>query len=339
MRTADFDFHLPPSQVAQAPADPRDASRLMVLRIAAQTVEHYHFRDLPALLEPSDLLVRNNTRVMAARLHGERADTGGRVEALLLRPRDETTWEALMRPARQAAPGRRFVFAASSGSIGATSRGRDGETVILEFDEPLDPATVGEVPLPPYITGYRGDPERYQTIYSREARSAAAPTAGLHFTPSLLERLEARGNRFADITLEVGPGTFQPVKVDDPRDHQLHAEHVTVDEDAASAIGAARENGRRVVAVGTTVVRTLEHVARERGAVEDYAGWTTLRILPGDPFLAVDALITNFHLPRSTLLMLVCAFAGSDFVLDAYRTAVDEGYRFYSFGDAMLILP
>ena len=338
MRTDDFAYDLPEELIAQEPAEPRDAARLMVLDRAAGTIAHRVVRDLPELLRPGDLLVVNDTRVMAARLFGRRADTGGAVEVLLVRPFTDTRWEVLMKPARRAAEGRRFVFDTHEGSLEAVCAGRSGETVVLEFERPFDPARVGEVPLPPYIKNFRGDPERYQTVYAREAKSAAAPTAGLHFTPDLLERLRERGIERTAVTLEVGPGTFKPVNVDDPRKFDLHAEHVTVPEEAAAAIRRARAEGRRVVAIGTTVVRTLEHVAREFGEIRAYAGWTSLKILPGDEFLAVDVLMTNFHLPRSTLLMLVCAFAGYDFVMEAYRTAVRERYRFYSFGDAMLIL-
>ncbi|GIW15977.1 MAG: S-adenosylmethionine:tRNA ribosyltransferase-isomerase [Tepidiforma sp.] len=338
MRTDDFAYDLPEELIAQEPAEPRDAARLMVLDRAAGTIAHRVVRDLPELLRPGDLLVVNDTRVMAARLFGRRADTGGAVEVLLVRPFTDTRWEVLMKPARRAAEGRRFVFDTHDGSLEAVCAGRSGETVVLEFERPFDPARVGEVPLPPYIKNFRGDPERYQTVYAREAKSSAAPTAGLHFTPDLLERLRERGIERTAVTLEVGPGTFKPVNVDDPRKFDLHAEHVTVPQEAAAAIRRARAEGRRVVAIGTTVVRTLEHVARECGEIRAYAGWTSLKILPGDEFLAVDVLMTNFHLPRSTLLMLVCAFAGYDFVMEAYRTAVRERYRFYSFGDAMLIL-
>ncbi len=338
MRTEDFAFDLPDELIAQEPAEPRDSARLMVLDRSRQTIGHRVVRDLPELLRPGDLLVVNDTRVMAARLFGRRADTGGTVEILLVRPLTDVRWEVLMKPARRAIEGRRFTFATAEGELEAVCLGRTGDGVVLEFGRLFDPARVGEVPLPPYIKGYRGDPERYQTVYAREARSAAAPTAGLHFTEELLARLAAAGIERVAVTLEVGPGTFKPVNVDDPREFDLHAEHVTVSEEAALAIGRARAEGRRVVAIGTTVVRTLEHVARERGDVEPYAGWTSLKILPGDSFRVVDVLMTNFHLPRSTLLMLVCAFAGQEFVLGAYRQAVRERYRFYSFGDAMLIL-
>lgn len=339
MRTEDFTFDLPEHLIAQLPAEPRDSARLMVLRLTTREIEHRAVRDLPGLLTPGDLLVVNDTRVMAARLFGRRADTGGAVEALLVRPFTDVRWEVLFRPAKRALPGRRFVFDTDAGELSATVATREGDTVALDFDRPFDQATVGSVPLPPYIHGYHGDPERYQTVYSREARSAAAPTAGLHFTSDLLDRLAERGIDRAAVTLEVGPGTFKPVTVDDPREHQLHAEHITIPPGPAEAIARAISGGRRVVAVGTTVVRTLEHIALERGQVERYEGWTSLRILPGDEFRVVDVLMTNFHLPRSTLLMLVCAFGGTEFVLDAYNEAVREGYRFYSFGDAMLLLP
>lgn len=339
VRTEDFTFDLPPELIAQTPVEPRDSARLMVLRFKSKTIEHRTVRDLPALLRSGDVLVVNDTRVMAARIFGRRPDTGGEVEALLVRPFTDTTWEVLFKPTRQARPGRRFVFSTNEGEIAAEVQWRAEGPVVLEFDRPFDPATVGEMPLPPYIKGYSGDPERYQTVYSRQAASAAAPTAGLHFTDQLFERLRAAGVERTEITLEVGPGTFRPVVAEDPRDHILHSEHVTVPLAAATALHEARQAGRRVIAVGTTVVRTLEHVARERGAVEPYDGWTSLRILPGDSFRVVDVLLTNFHLPKSTLLMLVCAFAGQEFVLDAYRVAVREGYRFFSFGDAMLLLP
>jgi S-adenosylmethionine:tRNA ribosyltransferase-isomerase len=339
LRTEDFTFELPPELIAQQPAEPRDSARLMVLRFRSRTIEHRSVSHLPALLSPGDLMVVNDTRVMAARLFGTRPDTGGEVEILLVRPFSDVVWEVLFRPTRQARPGRTFTFRANDGPLSATVSWRTEGGVVLEFERPFDPARVGEMPLPPYIKGFDGDPERYQTVYSREPTSSAAPTAGLHFTPQLLGRLRSAGIERADVTLEVGPGTFRPVVAEDPRDHILHREHVTVPDGAAEAIGRARADKRRVVAIGTTVVRTLEHVARERGAIEPYDGWTGLKILPGDDFRVVDAMLTNFHLPKSTLLMLICAFAGQDFVLEAYREAVRAGYRFYSFGDAMLLLP
>lgn len=340
LRTSDFDYWLPPELIAQEPAEPRDSARLMVLYRGERRVEERVFRDLPELLRPGDLLVMNDTRVMAARLFGERVDTGGRVEVLLVRRLEPRAWVVLMRPLRQALPGRRFVFAGRHGPLGATVRSRGFGEAVLEFDREPDPASEGQVPLPPYIRRFRGDPERYQTVYARDARSAAAPTAGLHFTPELLARLREAGLELAFVTLEVGPGTFRPVKGEDPRLHRLDVERITVPPETAAAIARARSEGGRVVAVGTTVVRTLEHVAKEHdGMVVPYEGWTDLLILPGYRFRVVCALVTNFHLPRSSLLMLVCAFAGRDFVLEAYRRAVAERFRFYSFGDAMLILP
>lgn len=338
VRTSDFDFELPPELIAQEPAEPRDAARLLVLRTPSGATEHRVFRELPALLQRGDLLVVNDTRVMAARLHGVRADTGGRVELLLVRSSGDDTWEVLLNPLRAARPGREFILDAHDGPLRATVQGRTETMATVRFERRIDAASVGDVPLPPYIKGYRGDPGRYQTVYSREARSAAAPTAGLHFTRGLLDALEAMGVERVAVTLEVGPGTFQPVTNEDPREHHLHAEHITVPAASAEAIARARREGRRVIAVGTTVVRTLEHVAAVCGEVRPYEGWTSLMILPGHRFRAIDALITNFHLPRSSLLMLVSAFAGREATLAAYAEAVRQGYRFYSFGDAMLIL-
>jgi S-adenosylmethionine:tRNA ribosyltransferase-isomerase len=339
MRTSEFHFDLPQDLIAQTPAEPRDSARLMVLRRAERSIAHHVFRDLPELLASGDLLVVNDTRVMAARLLGVRPETLGVVEVLLLRPLTDRRWEVLFRPARQAVIGRTFVFSASDGELHGEVVRREAGTAEVEFDRSFDPATVGSVPLPPYIKGFKGNVERYQTVYSKLPGSAAAPTAGLHFTPGLLHALDFAGVTRTAVTLDVGPGTFKPVQAEDPHEHVMHAEHFNVPNGTATTIAATKAQGGRVVAVGTTVVRTLEHVVRERKQVEAYEGWTSLRILPGDSFAVVDVLITNFHLPRSTLLMLVSAFAGQDFVLEAYRRAVADGYRFYSFGDAMLILP
>ena len=336
-RTADFDYALPPDLIAQRPAEPRDAARLMVVSRGTRELAHRHVRDLPALLRAGDLLVLNDTRVMAARLAGTRADTGGRVELLLLRERGNGAWEALARPLRAARPGRRFRLDAADGPLGATVVGRAGEAAVVAFERPIDPASVGSAPLPPYVRGFDGDPARYQTVYAREARSAAAPTAGLHFTPALFARLAAAGVERAFLTLEVGAGTFRPVRAEDPADHALPPERYRLPPATADAIRDARAGGRRVVAVGTTVVRTLEHALGQPGG--GAAGETALFIRPGHRFAVVDALLTNFHLPRSTLLMLVAAFAGRELVLDAYAEAVRERYRFYSFGDAMLLTP
>lgn len=336
-RTADFDYALPPDLIAQRPAEPRDAARLMVVSRGTRALAHRRVRDLPALLRAGDLLVLNDTRVMAARLAGTRADTGGRVELLLLRERGDGAWEALARPLRAARPGRRFRLDAADGPLGATVVGRAGEAAVVAFERPIDPATVGSAPLPPYVRGFDGDPARYQTVYAREARSAAAPTAGLHFTPALFARLAAAGVERAFLTLEVGAGTFRPVRAEDPADHELPPERYRLPSATADAIRDARAGGRRVVAVGTTVVRALEHALGQHGG--GAAGETALFIRPGHRFAVVDALLTNFHLPRSTLLMLVAAFAGRELALDAYAEAVRERYRFYSFGDAMLLTP
>jgi S-adenosylmethionine:tRNA ribosyltransferase-isomerase len=341
MRTSDFDYDLPRELIAQEPVEPRDSARLMVLRRSDESIEHLIFRDLPDLLDAGDLLVVNDTRVMAARIRGRRKASGGAVEALLVRRLEPACWETLFRPARHAEPGSEFVFSIDGTDVAARSLAREGGTVVLEFGIDFDPSRAGEVPLPPYIKSYAGDPDRYQTVYAREARSAAAPTAGLHFTPALLERLLDQGIQTAAVTLEVGPGTFVPVTADDPADHAMHAEHFTVPAASLEAIRAARLRGDRVVAVGTTVVRTLEHLALA-GEEAEYPhameGWTGLKILPGHRFRAVDAMVTNFHLPRSTLLMLVSAFIGREFALRAYAEAVARRYRFFSFGDAMLLL-
>ena len=339
MRTSDFDYDLPPELIAQQPVEPRDAARLLVATRSSGALGHHHVRDLPSLLRPGDLLVLNDTRVMAARLLGTRADTGGGVELLLLREHEDGSWSALVRPGRAATPGRQYRLEASDGPLTATVRCRAEEIATVTFDRPIDPASAGAVPLPPYIREFAGDPERYQTVYAREARSAAAPTAGLHFTPGLFERLAKAGVEHAFLTLEVGAGTFRPVRTEDPAEHILPPERYHLPPATADAIRAARAGGRRVVATGTTVVRTLEHALGAGGGGGSTEGETALFIRPGHAFTVVDALLTNFHLPRSTLLMLVSAFAGHELAREAYAEAIRERYRFYSFGDAMLILP
>jgi S-adenosylmethionine:tRNA ribosyltransferase-isomerase len=362
LRTADFHYDLPPQLVAAAPTASRDGSRLLVLRRAGDSPnDHGHFRDLGAYLPARCLLVVNDTRVMAARLRGRKA-TGGGFELLLTRQISSAAlpagtfdeeWEALGRSLGNVPLG--STLEVGEGALRATLIGRGAEgrvTVRLTglgatAQTVLD--TVGEIPLPPYIETARreagaavppvDDRTRYQTVYADQAGAVAAPTAGLHFTPALLDQLRAAGHELARVTLHVGPGTFRPVKTLDARAHEMDEERYAIPEATAAAIARARAEGRPVIAVGTTVVRTLEASAREHGSVRAGAGATRLFILPGDSFAVVDGLITNFHLPESTLLMLVCAFAGTPRVLATYREAVARGYRFYSYGDAMLILP
>ncbi|MDR5684145.1 MAG: tRNA preQ1(34) S-adenosylmethionine ribosyltransferase-isomerase QueA [Armatimonadota bacterium] len=339
MRLADFDYHLPPDRIAQSLARPRDASRLMVLDRRTGALSHRVFRDLPDLLSPGDLLVLNDTRVLPARLRGVRDPGGGQVEVLVLRGAGEASWLAMVRPSRRLREGVRLRLAGGLTATVTTRRG--GGVWLLEVHGNAALPEVlrrrGQMPLPPYIRRAPQDPEAYQTVYARVEGAVAAPTAGLHFTPELLDRLSARGIDRAFLTLHVGPGTFRPVRSQDPSRHQMEAEYYEIPSETAAAIRCARQAGRRVVAVGTTVVRTLETAATEERTVEAGRGWTELFILPGHRFRVVDALITNFHLPRTTLLMLVCAFADRQTVLAAYREAVERGYRFYSFGDAMLI--
>ena len=345
LRTDAFDYELPQELIAQRPASPRDAARLLVLDRASGELTHATVRELPRFLSPGDLIVLNDTRVMPARLVGEKAGTGGAVEVLLLDARGPGLWEALVRPGRRLRPGAEVVFgggALRARVVEATPAGGrilrfewEGRSEGRSFEEVLH--RLGEVPLPPYIKEKLDDPERYQTVFSREEGSKAAPTAGLHFTPELLARLEERGVEIAYVTLHVGLGTFRPVKAEYVHEHRMHAEYYRLPAATAEAVRRARSRGGRVVAVGTTVVRTLEAQAAG-GEVEAGEGWTEIFIYPGYEFKAVDALLTNFHLPRSTLLMLVCAFAGRERVLEAYERAKQLGYRFFSFGDAMLIL-
>jgi len=344
MRTADFDYPLPAHLIAQRPVEPRDHARLLVLDRATGRLEHRRFYELGDYLQPGDLLVFNDTRVLPARLRGRRADTGGGVELLLLRRVGPGLWECLGRPGRRLREGVNLVLEGKGTALTARVVAvEEGGIRRVAFEDEARLEQVGEVPLPPYIREPLEDPERYQTVYARVAGSVAAPTAGLHFTPHLLESLARQGVRMAFLTLHIGLDTFRPVTEEDPRQHRLHTEFLQVPEETARAVEEARRAGRRVVAVGTTVVRALEQCAlwseaQGREGLGPCSGWADLFILPGHRFRAVDALITNFHLPRSTLLMLVCAFAGRERVLDAYREAVAQGYRFYSFGDAMLIL-
>ena len=344
MDISEFDYELPPELIAQAPLPERDASRLLVLERATGSVAHRAFADLPELLAPGDLLVVNRSRVIPARLLGRRA-SGGEAEVLLVRDRGEGRWEALVRPGRHLRPGQRVTVDDDlSVVIESEALADDGRRQVRLLSKRRDVEgaleRAGRTPLPPYIRrpDEPADRERYQTVYAREQGSVAAPTAGLHFTAALLERLEARGIARAEVVLHVGPGTFQPVKVARVEDHRVAPEAYVVPAETAAAVERTRTAARRVVAVGTTTVRALESAARPDGTLATGEGETGLVIVPGHRFQAVDALVTNFHLPRSSLLLLVAAFAGREMVLRAYAEAVRERYRFYSYGDAMLIV-
>ncbi len=340
LRTEDFDYDLPPEFIAQKPVEPRDSAKLMVLDRKTRTITHAVFRDLGNFLRPGDVLVVNRTRVLPARIYARKIPTGGRVELLLLKQESPTVWQALVR-GRGLTPGKRLQV--EGGPQAEILDVLDGSVRRVRFARPVSEwlHRAGQVPLPPYIRTRLEDPERYQTIFAQEPGSAAAPTAGLHFTPELVQRLQAQGIRFAQVTLHIGLDTFAPVKEEDPRQHKMHREWCRLDPDTAALLNETRQQGGRIVAVGTTAVRTLETAALHAApgqAVAPFEGETDLFILPGHEFKAVDALITNFHLPRSTLLMLVSAFAGRNFILHAYEVAKRHGYRFFSFGDAMLIL-
>jgi S-adenosylmethionine:tRNA ribosyltransferase-isomerase len=339
VRTDDFDYSLPQTSIAQRPAMPRDASRLMVLERETSQVEHAIFRDLPGFLNEGDLLVLNETRVLPARLRVKKLPGGGRAEILLLRSRSASVWEAIV-GGKGLRPGVSVELPDQGAAVIREDLG--GSRRLVEFDAPIQPRleTIGEMPLPPYIHEPLLSPDEYQTIFARNPGSAAAPTAGLHFTQDLLQELSKSGIGIARVTLHVGLDTFAPVLEEDPRQHALHSEWCSVSAETAEQINQTRQQGGRIIAVGTTSVRTLESAVRARksGRIEVFQGPTDLFILPGFTFLAIDGLITNFHLPRSTLLMLVSAFTGRERVLSLYRDAIQRGYRFYSFGDAMLIL-
>lgn len=339
MRTSDFDYHLPPERIAQHPIEPRHNARLLVLNRQSGEMEHRHFYELPEYLNDRDVLVINQTRVIPARIYGIKP-TGGKVEILLLRRESERVWEALIGGKKVRAG---TVIQLVDGPRAVIEAVLDGARRLVRFEMEIEPylEKKGQVPLPPYIHEKLENPDRYQTVFARLPGSAAAPTAGLHFTPELIGRLEQKGVRFARITLHVGLDTFAPVNEEDPREHAIHSEWCELDEEAVRLINSARAEGGRVVAVGTTSVRTLESAALSASAgqvVAPFSGSTSLFILPGYSFRVVDAMITNFHLPRSTLLMLVSAFAGREKILNAYQEAVRLEYRFYSFGDAMLIV-
>lgn len=339
MRTSDFDYPLPADRIAQQPAEPRDSSRLLVMDRRAGTLSHRFFHDLPDLLRPGDLIVVNKTRVLPARLAAREAGSRGKAELLLIRRVEPRVWEALI-GGRRVRTGARLALA--DGSEAEILQDLGGPRRLVRFDRPITPrlARLGQTPLPPYIHEPLADPDRYQTVYGRVAGSVAAPTAGLHFTKELIARLRALGVAWAEVTLHVGLDTFAPVEEDDPMRHPIHAEWCQVGEETVAAVRRARRNGGRIVAVGTTTARALESGAGQAAPgdiLSPFAGLTRLFITPGFAFQVVDVLITNFHLPRSTLMMLVSAFAGREALLAAYRAAVEAGYRFYSFGDAMLI--
>lgn len=340
MKTVDFYYNLPKELIAQTPIEPRDTSRLMVLSKENDTIEHKHFYDIIDYLDEGDCLILNDSRVIPARIFGTRDDTGAVVEFLLLRQVENNKWETLVKPGKKAKIGTKFTF--SDGILkGEIREIVDEGNRIIEFqsDENIYSALdkIGQMPLPPYITEKLEDKERYQTVYSRELGSAAAPTAGLHFTNELLEKIKAKGVNIGYVTLHVGLGTFRPVKVDEITDHKMHSEHYEVPEKTAELINNTKQNGKKVIAVGTTSCRTLESVAKKYGKIIPCDGFTDIFIYPGFEFEVLDGLITNFHLPESTLIMLVSAFYGFEKTMKAYETAVNERYRFFSFGDAMLI--
>jgi len=340
MKTSDFYYDLPEELIAQTPLEQRDTSRLMTLDRNTGTLEHHRFYDLLEYLNAGDCLILNNSRVLPARLLGQRLPGGGACEVLLLIDRGDKTWECLVRPGRKMKTGAKLSF--GNGELTAEVVGEvEGGNRLVRFDyegiflEVLE--QLGKMPLPPYIKAELQDRERYQTVYSKVVGSAAAPTAGLHFTPELLEKIAAKGVGIGYVTLHVGLGTFRPVKEDEITDHEMHSEYCTIPQETADLINQTKAKGGRVICVGTTSCRTLESWANEDGTMEAKAGWTNIYIYPGYHFKVMDALVTNFHLPESTLVMLVSAFAGRETVLAAYAEAVKERYRFFSFGDAMLI--
>lgn len=341
MKTSEFYFDLPEELIAQEPLKDRSSSRLLVADKNTESISHRHFRDIKEYLKAGDCLVINDTRVLPARLHGERVGTGAHIEVLLLVRKSIDTWEVLVRPGKKARPEDKISFGDGRLTAEVLETIEGGNRIIKfyyegVFENILD--ELGEMPLPPYITHKLEDKERYQTVYAKHDGSAAAPTAGLHFTPELLKEIEEMGVKIAHVTLHVGLGTFRPVKAEDILDHEMHSEYYVVEEDQAAIMNEARKNGGRIIAVGTTSTRTLESVTDENGVVHAGSGWTKIFIYPGYTFKAVDCMITNFHLPESTLIMLVSALMGKDFIMRVYEEAVKERYRFFSFGDACLFL-
>lgn len=340
LKKSDFYFELPQELIAQDPLEDRSASRLLVLNKDTGAVEHRHFKEITNYLRPGDCLVLNNTKVIPARLMGIKEDTGAAIEVLLLKRRENDIWETLVRPGKKARPGTKIVFGEGALTAEVLEVVEEGNRLIRFsyegiFEEVLD--RLGEMPLPPYITHKLQDKNRYQTVYAKYEGSAAAPTAGLHFTEKLLEEIRAMGVKTVFVTLHVGLGTFRPVKAENLSDHHMHSEHYEITQETADVINRTKENGGRVICVGTTSCRTVESAADENGRVQAGCGDTDIFIYPGYRFRVLDCLVTNFHLPESTLVMLVSALAGRENVLAAYREAVEEKYRFFSFGDAMFI--
>ncbi|HSN58136.1 MAG TPA: tRNA preQ1(34) S-adenosylmethionine ribosyltransferase-isomerase QueA [Clostridiaceae bacterium] len=340
MKVSDFDFYLPEELIAQHPMEKRDEARLMVLDKKSGNIEHKVFRDVADYLEEGDCLVLNDTRVLPARLFGVKEGSGGKMEFLLLKRKEKDLWETLVKPGKRAQIGSRFMFGNGDLKAQVIGMGEEGSRIVRFeyegiFEEVLD--RLGQMPLPPYIKEKLEDNEMYQTVYSKEQGSAAAPTAGLHFTEELLRKIEGKGVKLAFLTLHVGLGTFRPMKVVSIHDHVMHSEYYSLSKESADTINSCKENGKRVIAVGTTSTRTLETIGGKDLRVREQSGWTDIFIYPGYKFGIVDALITNFHLPKSTLLMLVSALSSKEFIINAYETAVEEKYRFFSFGDAMII--
>ncbi len=340
MKTSDFFYDLPQELIAQTPLEPRDSSRLLIMDKKTGNIEHKHFYDIINYLNEGDCLIANNSRVLPARIYGIKDETGANVEFLLLKQVGNKVWETLAKPGKRAKIGTKFTFGNGLMKAAVIDILDDGNRIVEfecsgNFYETLD--ILGQMPLPPYITEKLKDKERYQTVYSKEIGSAAAPTAGLHFTNELLENIKAKGIKIGYVTLHVGLGTFRPVKVDDVTNHKMHSEHYLLPQETADLINETKKNGGKVFAVGTTTCRTLESVAKKEGKICYSEGFTDIFIYPGFEFKVIDNLITNFHLPESTLIMLVSAFAGYNNTMNAYKIAVKEKYRFFSFGDAMLI--
>lgn len=340
MKVSDFNYNLPKELIAQVPIKDRDQSRLMVLDRKNKTIEHKIFKDIIDYLEPGDCLVRNNTKVIPARLYGVKEETGANVEFLLLKRVDGDIWEVMVKPGRKLMPGVRVEFGNGLLKAEILEKFEDGNRKVKFeyngiFNEILD--KIGLMPLPPYIKERLKEKDRYQTVYAKYEGSAAAPTAGLHFTDELLEKIKEKGVEIANVTLHVGIGTFRPVKVENIEEHDMHSEHYYIKKEDADKINNARKNGGRIIAVGTTSCRVLESISDENGIVHETEGDTSIFIYPGYKFKCIDCLITNFHLPESTLIMLVSALAGKDYIMKAYEEAVKEKYKFFSFGDAMFI--